>query len=274
MTTAEMIKELCEQMNISVSELARRIGQTPQNFSKKLKRGTVTLDELKAIADVLGVKFEQAFILPDGNEIKTGNEEAVSMFIDVEQKLKKKNRILFSRDSECLQELRRLIEQQKHRTLVMWALECAKAPLSQFEEKYLHELRPRKALDLCEDWARGKIKMPVAKRAILDAHTVAKEIDDDVYGTMCHAIGHAGATVHVETHALGLPFYELTSIVFAYRDGDYQTKVQEKIDYYYGRLLYWQENIDNVDLEWASFLMDDNRPNKEKLLNNKRKDNL
>ncbi|MFZ1419057.1 MAG: XRE family transcriptional regulator, partial [Leptotrichiaceae bacterium] len=30
MTTAEMIKELCEQMNISVSELARCIGQTPQ----------------------------------------------------------------------------------------------------------------------------------------------------------------------------------------------------------------------------------------------------
>ena len=29
MTTAEMIKELCEQTNISVSELARRIDQTP-----------------------------------------------------------------------------------------------------------------------------------------------------------------------------------------------------------------------------------------------------
>ena len=42
MTTAEMIKELCEQMNISVSELARRIGQTQQNFNKKLKRETVT----------------------------------------------------------------------------------------------------------------------------------------------------------------------------------------------------------------------------------------
>ena len=74
MTTAEMIKELCEQMNISVSELARRIGQTPQNFNKKLKRETVTLDELKAIADVLDIKFEQAFILPDGYEIKTGNK--------------------------------------------------------------------------------------------------------------------------------------------------------------------------------------------------------
>ena len=32
-------------------------------------------DELKAIADVLCVKFEQAFILPDGDEIKTSNEE-------------------------------------------------------------------------------------------------------------------------------------------------------------------------------------------------------
>ena len=74
MTTADMIKQLCEQMNISVSELARRIGQTPQNFNKKLKRETVTLDELKAIADVLDIKFEQAFILPDGYEIKTGNK--------------------------------------------------------------------------------------------------------------------------------------------------------------------------------------------------------
>ena len=69
-----LVKELCEQMNISVSELARRIGQTPQNFNKKLQRETVTLDELKAIADVLGVKFVQAFILPDGEEIKISNE--------------------------------------------------------------------------------------------------------------------------------------------------------------------------------------------------------
>lgn len=75
MTTAEMIKELCEQMSISVSELARLIGQTPQNFNKKLKRETVTLDELKTIADVLGIKFEQAFILSDGDKIKVGDNE-------------------------------------------------------------------------------------------------------------------------------------------------------------------------------------------------------
>lgn len=196
------------------------------------------------------------------------------MFSDVEQKLKKKNKILFSRDSECLQELKTLIEQQKHRTLVMWALDCAKVPLAQFEEKYPHELRPRKALELSEDWSRGKIKMPAAKRAILDAHAVAKEIDDSVYGALCHAIGHAGATVHVGTHALGLPFYELTAIVLKCGKDEYHKQVNEKINYYHQHLIYWQENIDKVDLEWASFLLNDNRSNKEKLLNDIPTENL
>ena len=62
MKTSDMIRRLCEQMNISVSELARRLDQSPQNFGKKLKRETITLEELKTIADVMDVKFEQAFI--------------------------------------------------------------------------------------------------------------------------------------------------------------------------------------------------------------------
>lgn len=39
-----------------------------------MKRETITLEELKTIAEVMDVKFEQAFIVPDGNEIKIGNE--------------------------------------------------------------------------------------------------------------------------------------------------------------------------------------------------------
>lgn len=31
MTTSDMIRELCEKQNISLAELSRRIGQTPQN---------------------------------------------------------------------------------------------------------------------------------------------------------------------------------------------------------------------------------------------------
>ena len=177
------------------------------------------------------------------------------MFSDVEIKLGKKNKILFSRDSQCLQELIKLIEIQNHRTIVMWALDCAKITLGRFEEKYPNELRPRTALELSELWARGKIKMPMAKKAILDAHAVAKEIKDEEYGALCHAIGHAGATVHVETHALGLPFYELTAVVLEHGKVAYQKPVSEKIEYYCQRLLYWQNNTDKPGYEWAAFLI-------------------
>ena len=63
MTSSEMIRTLCEKKNIS-------LGQTPQNFNKKLKRGTVSLDEMMAIAHVLNVRYEQAFVLSDGEKIE------------------------------------------------------------------------------------------------------------------------------------------------------------------------------------------------------------
>jgi hypothetical protein len=198
-------------------------------------------------------------------------EETNTMFSDVEIKLKKRNKILFSRDSRCLQELIKLIQLQSHRTLVMWALDCAKQPLEQFEAKYPDERRPRTCLELCEAWARGKIKMPMAKQAILDSHAVAKEIDDSEYGALCHAVGHAGATVHVETHALGLPMYELTAIVLKHGKDNFPKPISEKLNYYYNRLLYWQENTDKLGLDWADFLLDDTSPNKESLLSEKRK---
>ncbi|WP_455087678.1 helix-turn-helix domain-containing protein [Parvimonas micra] len=74
MKTSNMIKEICNKKNISLLELARRFGQSPQNFGKKLKRNTVTLEELKLIADVMGVTFEQFFIFLDGEQIITSNE--------------------------------------------------------------------------------------------------------------------------------------------------------------------------------------------------------
>lgn len=77
MTTSDMIRELCEKQNISLAELCRRIGQTPQNFNKKLQRGTVSFEEMMKIADVLMVIFEQRFTLPDGTIINTGNREVL-----------------------------------------------------------------------------------------------------------------------------------------------------------------------------------------------------
>ena len=70
MTTSDMIRELCDRMNISLAELCRRIGQTPQNFNKKLQRGTVSFEEIEKIAKV---EYEQAFVLPNGEKIEINN---------------------------------------------------------------------------------------------------------------------------------------------------------------------------------------------------------
>lgn len=70
MTTSEQIRVLCVRRGVSLSELARRINQTPQNFNAKLKRNTITQDELNQIAKALEVTYEQYFVLGNGELVK------------------------------------------------------------------------------------------------------------------------------------------------------------------------------------------------------------
>jgi transcriptional regulator with XRE-family HTH domain len=69
MNTADLVKKLCDEKEVSLAELARRIGQSRQNFYKKLRRDTLTIGELRSIADSLGVTFDQSFILPNGEKV-------------------------------------------------------------------------------------------------------------------------------------------------------------------------------------------------------------
>lgn len=69
MTISEQIKILCVRNNISVAELARRLGKSPQNFNSKLKRESFTIAELEQIAEVVEAKFERKFILINGEKV-------------------------------------------------------------------------------------------------------------------------------------------------------------------------------------------------------------
>lgn len=69
MTISEQIKVVCVRSNISVSELARRVGTTPQNFNAKMKRESFTISDLEFIADVLGCSFERYFVLSHGEKV-------------------------------------------------------------------------------------------------------------------------------------------------------------------------------------------------------------
>ena len=67
--TSEQIKILCVKLGISVSELARRCGSSPQAFSQKMKREGFTPADLKDVAGAVGCGFETSFILPSGERV-------------------------------------------------------------------------------------------------------------------------------------------------------------------------------------------------------------
>lgn len=70
MITSEQVKVLCVRSGVTLAELARRINQTPQNLNAKLKRNTLSTEELTQIAKVLNASFEQYFVLPNGDRIQ------------------------------------------------------------------------------------------------------------------------------------------------------------------------------------------------------------
>ena len=69
MSISEQIKVLCVRSNISMAELSRRLGLSPQSFSAKMKRESFTVVELEKIADAVGASFVRKFVLFSGDEI-------------------------------------------------------------------------------------------------------------------------------------------------------------------------------------------------------------
>ena len=132
---------------------------------------------------------------------------------EVKAKAKRKNQILFSKDSLLLTDLCQLIARANRRALILWALELAEETARELAEKYPEDHRPLDAIAASRAWASGEIKMPIAKQAILNCHAMAKELENPTDIARCHAVGQACSVVHTVGHALGYPMYELTAII-------------------------------------------------------------
>ena len=69
MSMTEAIRiALVKRGNISESELARRMGISPQNLHNKMKRDNFTETDLREIAEALGLKLVLAFEDPATGE--------------------------------------------------------------------------------------------------------------------------------------------------------------------------------------------------------------
>ncbi len=179
----------------------------------------------------------------------------MSWMDEVNLRLNRKNKVLFSKDSPFLCDLNTLIRQQNHRTIVLWALEFAEEIVWELAEKYPEESRPRSALEAARLWASGKIKMPEAQREILNCHALAKELPSPQDRARCHAVGQACSTVHTIGHAIGLPLYELTAIIHRVGVAHCAIPVKTRKREYMERLLYWQDHCEGHPGDWADFML-------------------
>ncbi|MBR2131397.1 MAG: helix-turn-helix transcriptional regulator [Oscillospiraceae bacterium] len=69
MTVEQKIKMALSYSGISQAELARKIGMTPSNLNQKVKRNTLTKEEMETIAAVLGGTWRAEFVFEDGTVI-------------------------------------------------------------------------------------------------------------------------------------------------------------------------------------------------------------
>ena len=159
---------------------------------------------------------------------------------EVKAKAKRKNQILFSKDSLLLTDLRHLIGQANRRALILWALKLAEETAWELAENYPEDHRPREAIAASRAWAAGEIKMPIAKQAILNCHAMAKELNNPADLARCHALGY--------------PMYALTAMVLEHGLDDCREPIEERVMYYEQRLRYWMEYEKSCQQNWAGFL--------------------
>ncbi len=69
MTTEQMLKMALTYRGMSQAELARQLGTTPSNLNQKVKRNTLTREDLELIAQVLDAEFVCHFRFEDGMEV-------------------------------------------------------------------------------------------------------------------------------------------------------------------------------------------------------------
>ena len=118
------------------------------------------------------------------------------------------------------------LKRQQHRQLIIWACDCAENVLPLFVEKT--DDRLKNALVIAKEWSKGNAKVGDARKASVNAITVANESSNPVSIAVARAIGHAVATAHMADHSLGAAIYALKAVKNAGKSIDAERKWQNE----------------------------------------------
>lgn len=148
----------------------------------------------------------------------------------------KKTKFSLARKDEPMLEL---VGKSDHKTLAVWAIDCADRVLPYFEEKFPDDHRPRNALKALQLWINtGVFKMADIREASLASHAAAREVgEDNPARSAARAAGQAVATAHVRTHSLAAANYALQAVHRAANLVDADAAVAKERDWQYQHLL-------------------------------------
>jgi hypothetical protein len=134
------------------------------------------------------------------------------------------------------EEMVELVSKTDHKTLALWAIDCAERVMPYFEEKYPQDHRPRQAIETLTTWIdTGIFKMAVIRKASLDSHAAARDVGEDSPARSAgRAAGQAVATAHVPRHAYGSAIYAQQAI---YRATNSMDAVERERTWQYQHLL-------------------------------------
>ncbi len=132
-----------------------------------------------------------------------------------------------------------LIKTANHKTLAVWAIDCAERVMPYFEEKYPEDPHPRQAIKTLQEWIKtGVFRMSVIRGASLASHAAAKDVgEDSAARSAAHAAGQTVATAHVPAHSMGSAIYALQAIYRASKPEDADTAIEKEREWQYRHLL-------------------------------------
>jgi len=138
--------------------------------------------------------------------------------------------------------LQDLVEKTNKRNLALWALACAERFLPYFESEFPLDPRPRKALEVLQDWIdTGEFSMKTIRGAALSSHAAARDVgDDNPARSAARSAGQAVSTPHVKEHTLVVDNYALQPIFRANIAGNPQDAIKAERQWQTQRLIELQ----------------------------------
>lgn len=119
-------------------------------------------------------------------------------------------------DAPYVQSLMRQIETQSKSTLTHWAVDYAdRVLLPLWGKHYPDDSRPQAALNAARQWQAGIIKLPQARKMILECHAAARQVEGNpVAQAAARAMGQCASTIHSARHCIGLALYGALAVAY------------------------------------------------------------